>query len=143
LPTPKTPIDEDFTILKRELRTREQEFQADALGFRLMIWGEEVQGNRLSETVSGAAPQMIFRVLDAASAYGSEAGGWTFSDANHPTASDRIKALSPVFDEVAKTSEPLRESDFRIPLDVAFRVLLEEADPLIRQNLGLKARDKK
>jgi len=143
LPTPKTPIDKNLTPLKRELRTREQEFEADALGFKLMIWGEEVQGNRFSETVSGAAPQMIFRVLDAANAYGSEAGGWTFSDANHPTAADRIKALSTVFDEVAKTSEPLRESDFRIPFDVAFRVLLEEADPQIRQNLRLKTKETK
>lgn len=137
----KLPTD-DLT-LKAELRTREQEFKADALGFRLMVWGEEVQGNRLSESVSGAAPIMIFRVLDAANAYGSEAGGWTFSDANHPTAADRIDALSPVFDEVAKTSIPLREADFRTPFDVAFKVLLEEADPQIRRNLGLKMKDTK
>jgi hypothetical protein len=134
---PKSPTDGPFTTLKAELRTREQEFQADALGFKLMIWSEEVEGNPLSEMIAAAAPHIVFRVLDAANAYGREAGGWTFSDANHPSAADRIKALSPVFDEVAKTSEPLREADFRIPFDAAFTVLLAEADPQIRQNLGL------
>jgi hypothetical protein len=142
-PPPKGPADGPPTTLKAELRTRDQEFQADALGFKLMIWCEEAEGNPLSEMIAAAAPHMVFRVLDAANAYGSEAGGWTFSDANHPTAADRIKALSPVFDEVAKTSEPLSESDFRIPFDVAFRALLEEADPQIRQNLGLKTKDPK
>jgi hypothetical protein len=71
---------------------------------------------------------MVFRVLEAANAYGGQAGGWTFADANHPSAADRIKGLSPIFDELAKTSEPLREVDFRIPFDAAFKVLLAEAD---------------
>jgi hypothetical protein len=64
-------------------------------------------------------------------------GDWTFSDANHPSAADRVRALSPVFEEVAETSEPLREIDFRIAFDAAFKVLLAEADPQIRQYLGL------
>jgi hypothetical protein len=135
---PSNAADGSPGILKAELRTREQEFQADALGFKLMIWSEEQGGDPVAEMMAGAAPHMVFRVLDTANAYGNEAGGWTFSDANHPTAGDRIKALSPVFDEVAKTSEPLREVDFRIPFDAAFKVLLEEADPQIRQNLGLQ-----
>ena len=102
-----------------------------------MIWSEEEEGDPIGEMLAAGAPHMVFRVLDAANAYGSEAGGWTFSDANHPSAADRIKALAPVFDEVAKTSEPLREVDFRIPFDAAFNVLLAEADPQIRQDLGL------
>jgi hypothetical protein len=149
LATPKAKIpthpsnssaDRPPTTLKAELRTREQELQADALGFKLMIWSEEEGGDPVAEMIAAAAPHMVFRVLDAANAYGSEAGGWTFSDANHPSAADRIKALSPVFDEVAKTSEPMREVDFRIPFDAAFNVLLFEADPQIRQNLGLSAK---
>jgi hypothetical protein len=140
---PSNPADGPPTTLKAEPRTREQELQADALGFKLMIWSEEQEGDPVAEMMAGAAPHMVFRVLDTANAYGSEAGGWTFSDANHPTAADRIKALSPVFDEVAKTSEPLREVDFRIPFDAAFKVLLEEADPEIRQNLGLQPKKTK
>jgi hypothetical protein len=135
--TPNGPADGPSTTLKAELRTREQELQADALGFKLMMWSEEEEGDPVAEMIAAGAPHMVFRVLDAANAYGSEAGGWTFSDANHPAAADRIKALSPVFDEVARTSEPLREVDFRIPFDAAFNVLLDEADPQIRQNLGL------
>ena len=135
--TPDSAAEGPSTTLKAELRTREQELQADELGFKLMIWSEEKEGDPVSEMMAGAAPHMVFRVLDAANAYGSEAEGWTFSDANHPSAADRIKALSPVFDEVAKTSEPLREVDFRIPFDAAFKVLLAEADPQIRRNLGL------
>lgn len=125
------------TTLKAELRTREQEFQADALGFKLMIWCKEEGGDQIGEMIAAAAPHMVFRILDAAGVYGKEAGGWTFSDANHPTAVDRINSLSPVFDEVAKTNEPLREVDFRIPFDTAFKMLLAEADPQIRKNLGL------
>jgi hypothetical protein len=132
-----SPDDGPSTTLKVEQRTREQELEADALGFRLMMWSEEEGGDPVSEMMAAAAPHMVFRVLDAANAYGREAGGWTFSDANHPSAADRIKALSPVFDEVAKSSEPLREVDFRIPFDAAFKVLLAEADPQIRQNLAL------
>jgi Peptidase family M48 len=135
-----TSADGSSTALKAELRTREQEFQADALGFKLMIWSEEQGGDPVSVMVAAGAPQVVFRVLDAANKYGSEAGGWTFSDANHPSADERIKALSPVFDDVAKSSEPLREVDFRIPFDVAFKVLLAEADPQIRQNLHLSAK---
>lgn len=135
--TPKSPASGPSTTLKAEMRTRDQELQADALGFRLLIWYEEEKADPVGEMIAAGAPHMVFRVLDAANAYGSEAGGWTFSDANHPSAADRIKALSPVFAEVAKTSEPLREADFRIPFDAAFSVLLAEADPQIRQNLGL------
>ncbi|WP_438394961.1 M48 family metalloprotease [Caballeronia sp. DA-9] len=133
--------DQPSTALKAEVRTREQEFQADALGFRLMIWSEEAGGDPVAVMMAGGAPQMVFRILDAASMYGSEAGGWTFQDANHPTAADRIAALSPVFAEVAKSSEPLREVDFRIPLDAAFKELLTEADLEIRKNLGLKPKN--
>lgn len=135
--TPNSPADGPSTTLEAQLRTRKQEFQADALGFKLMIWSEEQQDDPIAEMISAAAPHIVFRVLDAANSYGREAGRWTFSDANHPSASDRIKALSPVFEEMAKTSEPLREVDFRVPFDAAFKVLLAEADPQIRQNLGL------
>lgn len=135
--SPNDLVAEHSTTLKVELRTREQEFQADALGFKLMIWSEEEGGDPIAEMIAAAAPHMVFRILDAANDYGKEAGGWTFSDANHPSAADRIKSLSPAFDEVAKTSEPLREVDFRIPFDAAFKVLLAEADPQIRKNLGL------
>jgi|GEM_PF-6207915 len=137
--TSKGPVAGASTTLKVELRTREQEFQADALGFKLMIWSEEEAGDPIAEMIAAAAPHMVFRILDAANDYGKEAGGWTFSDANHPSAADRIKSLSPALDEVAKTSEPLREVDFRIPFDAAFKALLSEADPQIRKNLGLSA----
>lgn len=135
--TSNSPADGPSSTLEALLRTREQELQADALGFKLMIWSEEQQDDPIAEMISAAAPHIVFSVLDAANAYGKEAGGWTFSDAKHPSASDRDKALSLVFDEVAKTSAPLREVDFRIPFDSAFKVLLTEADPQIRQNLGL------
>jgi hypothetical protein len=140
----KNQADGSFTTLKAELRTREQELQADALGFSLLMWDEEEEvRDPISEQVAAATPYLVFYVLDAASAYGSEAGGWTFSDANHPTAADRIKALSPVFDPLAETRKPPSEMDFRITFDAAFKVLLEEADPQIRQNLGLKTKDTK
>ena len=134
---PDSPTEGPSTTLKAELRTREQELQADALGFKLMIWDREKEGDPIGEMIAAGAPHMVFRILDAANAYGIEAGGWTFSDANHPSAADRIKALSPVFDEVAKNSELLQEVDFRIPFDAAFNALLAEADPQIRQKLGL------
>jgi predicted Zn-dependent protease len=135
--TPNSPAGGPSTTLKAEFRTREQELQADALGFKLMIWTEEEGGDPVAVMIAAAAPHLVFRVLEAANAYGKEAGGWTFTDANHPSAADRMKALSSVFNEVARTSEPLREVDFRIPFDAAFKVLLAEADPQIRQNLGL------
>jgi len=125
------------STLKTQLRTRRQELEADALGFKLMIWSVEEESDPIKEMMAAAAPHMVFRILDAIRAYGKEAGRWTFSDANHPSAADRIKALSPVFDELARTSEPLREVDFRVPFDTAFEVLLAESDPLIRQHLGL------
>jgi len=134
---PKSPDEGPVTVLTAEQRTREQELQADALGFKLMIWTEEQGDDPISVMMAAAAPHMVFRVLDAANAYGAEAGGWTFGDASHPSAAERINALSPVFDELSKSSEPLREVDFRIPFDAAFKVLLTEADPLIRKNLGL------
>jgi hypothetical protein len=139
----KSPTDGTSLALKVELRTREQEFQADALGFKLMLWEQEEEGDPIGEMIAAGAPTVVFRVLDAASAYGREAGGWTFSDANHPSAADRIKALSPVFDEAAKNSEPLREVDFRSTFDIVFTVLLAEADPQIRQNLGLPPKNMK
>jgi len=78
---------------------------------------------------------MVFRLLDTANAYGSEAGGWTSADRQQSNGVDRIQALSPVFDELATTSEPLRESGFSgIPCGRAFKVLIEEADPEIRKN---------
>jgi hypothetical protein len=123
--------------LKAELRTREQELQADSLGFKLLIWSKEAEGDAISVMIAAAAPHIVFRVLDAANSYGNETGGWTFSDANHPTLDERIKSLSPVFDEIAKTSEPLREADFRIAFDSAFKVLLAAADSEIRLHLGL------
>ena len=128
--------------MKAQLRTRQQEFEADALGFKLLIWSEEKKGDPIAEMVAAAAPHMVFRVLEAANVYGIEAGRWTFSDANHPSATDRVKALSPVFDEVAKTNEPLRQVDFRMPFDEAFKVLLAEADPLIRKHLDLPLKKK-
>lgn len=136
----QTEDDQPSTALKAELRTREQELEADALGFKLLIWLEEADGDPISEMIAGAAPHMVFRVLEAASRYGSEAGLWTFSDASHPSAADRVRALSPVFDEVAKEAELLRQADFREPFDAAFRVLLAEADPQIRKELGLARR---
>jgi hypothetical protein len=140
----KSQADGSFTTLKAELRTREQELQADALGFSLLMWYEEEEvRNPFSEQVAAAAPYMVFHVLDAARAYGSEAGGWTFSDANHPTAADRIKELWPVFDPLAETRKPPSEMDFRIIFEAALKVLFEEADPQIRQNLGLKTKDTK
>jgi hypothetical protein len=134
---PNTPANRPSTTLTVQLRTREQELEADALGFKLLIWSRETGKDPIAVMIAAAAPHMVFRVLDAANSYGSEAGGWTFSDPNHPSVADRINGLAPVFDEVAKTTEPLREVDFRIPFDSAFKVLLSEADSEIRQNLGL------
>jgi hypothetical protein len=136
-PSQNSPGDGPSTISRAELRTREQELQADALGFKLMIWSEKDAGDPVAVMVAAAAPHIVFRVLEAADSYGREAGGWTFGDVNHPSAADRIKALSPVFDEVARTTELLREADFRIPFDAAFNVLLAEADPQIRRHLAL------
>jgi len=131
------------TSLQAALRTREQEYEADALGLKLLMWSRHEDGDPIAEMVAGAAPHMMFRVLDAANAYGAEAGGWTFGDANHPSAADRIAALAPVFDGLAAESDVLRQVDFRIMFDAAFKVLLEEADPEIRRNLGLAPRAKK
>ena len=127
------------TTMTVEMRTREQELEADALGFKLMMWSEAAGGDPVSELIAAAAPHMVFRLLDAAGAYGLESGGWTFADANHPSADDRIKTLAPVFDAIAKDEPVLRQADFRIAFDAAFRVLLSEADPVIRRNLGLAA----
>jgi hypothetical protein len=140
---PGSPAGGTTTTLTAEMRTREQELAADALGFKLLIWSLEEEGDPISVMVAAAAPQMVFRVLDAANSFGAEAGGWTFSDANHPVAADRIKALDPVFADMAKFSEPLKEADFRVAFDASFKELLAEADPLIRQNLGLPPKSPK
>ncbi|TQK03427.1 hypothetical protein [Herbaspirillum sp. SJZ107] len=134
---PNTQAEDPSAILKAQLRTRKQELEADALGFKLMIWSAEQEDDPIKIMVAAAAPHMTFRILDAANAYGTEAGGWKFSDVNHPTAADRIKALAPVFAEVAKTDLQLQEADFRDAFDAAFTVLLAEADPQIRKRLGL------
>lgn len=126
------------TMLKAELRTREQEFAADALGLRLLIWTEQEKQDPIAEMVGAAAPHMVFRILDAANAYGREAGGWTFGDANHPTAIERIAALRSVFAELAQDDQVLKQADFRVAFDAVFKVLLAEADSEIRQNLGLR-----
>jgi hypothetical protein len=125
------------TILMAQLRTRKQELEADALGFKLTMWVEQNGNDPIAPLMAAAAPHMVFRIFDAANSFGREAGGWTFSDANHPPAADRINALSSVFNDLAKRNGFLRQVDFRIPFDAAFKVLLAEADPQIRQNLGL------
>jgi hypothetical protein len=127
------------TALKAQLRTREQELAADALGFRLLMWTKQDGQDPIGNMVGAAAPHMIFRILDAANAYGAQAGGWTFGDANHPTSAERIAALNPVFDEVARSDPYLQQVDFRVPFDAVFKALLAEADPEIRRNLGLQA----
>jgi len=140
--SPNSALGSAVTTLTAELRTREQELQADALGFKLMMWVEKAGGDPISELVAAAAPHMVFRLLDAANVYGREAGGWTFADANHPLAEDRIQALAPVFDEMSTNDPLLRQVDFRIAFDAVFRALLTEADPIIRHNLGLSEKNR-
>jgi hypothetical protein len=107
-----------------------------------MMW-VAVEGETGAEpAIAAAAPHIVFRTMDAIDAYSREAGGWVPGDENHPPAADRVKALSPVFDELAKESEMLRKLDFRIPFERALKVLLAEADPQIRQNLGLSSKSK-
>jgi hypothetical protein len=118
-------------------RSRQQELDADALGFKLMMYASQEGKDPIATLVGAAAPHMVFRVLEMADRYGKEAGGWTFADANHPSASERVKALEPVFDVVAKSIPILKQADFRIAFDSAFDVLLQEADSQIRQRLGL------
>lgn len=119
------------------LRSRQQELDADALGFKLMMYASQEGTDPIATLVGAAAPHMVFRVLEMADRYGKEAGGWTFADANHPSASERIKALESVFDGVSRNIPILKQADFRIAFDSAFDVLLQEADSQIRQRLGL------
>jgi hypothetical protein len=139
--------------LRAQLRTRKQELEADALGFRLMMWTEETRTNTVQQMIAAATPHIVFRMMDAVDTYGQEARGTVFGDANHPPAADRVKALSPVVDELLKESQaalaelppddnhPVRHiEDIRNPLERALKVLLAEADSQIRQNLGLSAR---
>ena len=130
-------VNDTATTLKTQLRTQKQELEADALGFKLLMWSERNGDDPVGEMMAAAAPHLVFRILDAVDTYGREVGGWGFSDANHPPAADRVNALSPVFDEIAKENELLRQVDFRTPFGVALKVLLTEADTQIRQNLGL------
>jgi predicted Zn-dependent protease len=123
-----------------QVRSRSQELEADALGFKLMMWSEQNSDDLIGQMVAAAAPHMVFSIMDAVDTYGREAGGWGFADGNHPPAADRLKALLPVFDELARDNEVLHQADFRTPLDAALKVLLTEADPQIRQKLDLPAR---
>jgi hypothetical protein len=132
----------DETLLQVQVRTREQELRADELGFKLLILTEKKANDPVGLLMAAAAPHMVFRILEAANAYGTEAGGWTFGDANHPSAQERIASLSPMFDEMSKTAPVLKQADFRIVFDAAFKMLLSEADPLIRKNLGSPAKEK-
>jgi len=85
-----------------------------------MIWSTEQEKDSIGEMIAATASHLVFQVLDAANAYRSDAGGWTFSDANHPPAADPIEALTPVFNELAKTIELLRKADFQLSVDAAF-----------------------
>lgn len=137
LPEPATQRVATPTLLTAQLRTREQELEADALGLRLLIWAQKDGEYPISELVSAAAPHIIFGILDAANSYGAEAGGWTFGDANHPTAEDRVAALDVVLKGISREDDLLQQADFRPAFDAVLRVLLKEADSRIRRNLGL------
>lgn len=125
------------SVIRVISRSRQQEFDADALGFKLMMYASQESKDPIATLVGAAAPHMVFRVLEMADRYGKEAGGWTFADASHPSASERVKALEPVFNVLAKSNPILKQADFRIAFDSAFDVLVQEADPQIRQRLGL------
>lgn len=123
--------------LMAQVRTRTQELEADTLGFKLLMWDKKNGNDPIGQMIAAAAPHVVFRIMDAVDAYSREAGGWVFGDINHPVAEDRIATLAHVLDELTKENDLLRQADFRIPFDEALRVLLVEADSLIRQNLGL------
>lgn len=131
--------DEEETLLKAQVRTRKQELDADALGFRFLVEMQKAQGDPVSMWVGSAAPELIFRILEAVELYGTEAQGWTFGSANHPSANDRTIALSAEFEKLSAEIPNIGEIDFRTPFNASLRVLLEEADPLIRRNLALTA----
>lgn len=137
LPEPATQGAAAHTLLTAQLRTREQELEADALGLRLLIWAQKNRGDPISELVGAAAPHIIFRILEAANSYGAEAGGWTFGDANHPASEDRVAALDVVLKDMSRENEVLRQADLRPAFDAVLRVLLKEADSRIRRILGL------
>jgi hypothetical protein len=126
-----------------QMRTRREELEADALGYKLMVetlGGGKADRDPIALIVGAAAPHMVFRIIDAADTYGRAANGRSFSDANHPAADDRIKSLDPIYRELSDPGSLLNGTpDFRMAFDASLEALLKAADPLIRQNLNLPA----
>lgn len=135
-----TPAVDTSVVL--QTRTREQEFQADATGYRLLIKtiaDRKPKPNPVDVMIAAAAPEVVFRIIDAAEAYGRAVNGRSFSDANHPDAEDRIAALDTVYKELSVANGPLdKMPDFRIVFDASIKELLAAADPLIRKSLLTK-----
>lgn len=136
-PTPK--LDAGVPV---QARSRQQELDADSLGFSLMVKAIDEKGSRnpVDLMVGVAAPHMIFRIMDAASTYSHAARGHSLSDSQHPSAAERVKALERVYDELARPNGPLNDlPDFRQAFDASLITLLKMADPLIRKAVGLPA----
>jgi hypothetical protein len=127
-----------LTLLKR---SRSDELAADALGFKLLLKvrsGTADTANPVDLMVAAAAPDVVFGIIDAADRYNRQSTGASFSDAAHPSASDRRKSLEAVYKELASPGGPLAGvPDFRGAIDAALDALLVESDPIIRKNLGL------
>src|SRR5207249_9233265 len=60
-------------------RTRKQEFEADTLGYQLMVKARGNGGsNHVDLMVGAAAPHVVFRIIDAADAYSRATKGRSF-----------------------------------------------------------------
>jgi len=128
------------TAILIQIRTHAQEFEADAVGYELMVKAmEEGQsGDPVALMVGAAAPHMVFKIIDAADTYSREMRGRSFSDGNHPAAADRVAALDPVYSRLSLPRAPLNGlPDLRHAFDTSLETLLSAADSSIRQSLGL------
>ena len=127
-------------------RSRQQELDADALGYRLLIKSQTLPNeaaNPVDLMVALAAANVVFAIIDSADRYSRAANGASFSDASHPSAVDRKKSFDSAYKELAAQGGPLKDMpDLRPVFDVSLDSLLAMADPIIRTKLGLSAAPK-
>jgi hypothetical protein len=122
-------------------RSRQDEFDADALGYSQMLKAlrrEDGTINLADLAVAAAAADSVFGIIDAADKYSRQRTGKSFSDSRHPSADDRRRALDVVRKKLATRGELLYGvPDFRENFNTGLDAILLEADPIIREKLGI------
>lgn len=124
--------------------SRNQELEADELGFRLYVKARSRDADdaaaAMSLMVGSASANIVFRVLQVADDYRVALAGQAFHDADHPTAAQRQAAVDRVYAEVAQGGALAGIPDFRVVFGASLDELIVQADPIIRRDLGLPAK---